>query len=229
MDVLPQNQIVVSGAREHNLKDVTLAMPRDSLVVITGLSGSGRVVVGFDTIYAEGQRRYVESLSAYAGSSLARWTSRTSIDRRLVAGDRSTGDDVLTAVDRRHGHRDYDYCAAVGAHRPSALPHLRQADRRAVDRADHRPRDGKGRARASWSRRSCAARGRDRKVIEELRAEGFPRAKVDGELQMLDEDIVLDKKFKHDISVVVDRLVMRGESASAWPTPSRRRSRWPTA
>ena len=204
----PSNAIVVSGAREHNLKDVSLTLPRDALVVITGLSGSGKSSLAFDTIYAEGQRRYVESLSAYARQFLGPdGQARRRLDRGPVAGDldRPEDDVAQPAVDGRHGHRDLRLPApAVGAHRPSALPHLRQADRRAVRRADHRPGHGArgghalhgagaGRARAQGRvrqgprgaarrgllagqgrRRAADARGRDR-ARQEVQARHLDR------------------------------------------------------
>src|ERR687884_21704 len=134
------DELVVHGAREHNLKDITVRLPRNALICITGLSGSGKSSLAFDTIYAEGQRRYVESLSAYARQFL-----------QMPAGTRFT---VNAPVVR---------------------------DRK----------------------------GEYRELLEDLRQEGFTRVKVDGEQRLLDEPIELDKKYKHTIEVVVDRLVMK--------------------
>ena len=157
-----QDQIVVSGAREHNLKDVTVAMPRDALVVITGLSGSGKSSLAFDTIYAEGQRRYVESLSAYARQFLGQMdkpdvdsieglSPAISIDQKTTSRNPRSTVGTVTEI--------YDYLRLLWARdRQAALLQLRAADRRPVGRADHRPDHGHARrARASWSwRRSCA-------------------------------------------------------------------------
>ena len=157
------SSIVVTGAREHNLKDITVELPRDALVVITGLSGSGKSSLAFDTIYAEGQRRYVESLSRLrAPVPRPDGQAGRRLDRGPVAGDLDRPEDHLAqpALDGRHGHRDLRLPApAVGAHRQAALLQLRPADRGAVGRADHRPGHGPARrARGSWcSRRSCAA------------------------------------------------------------------------
>src|SRR6185312_11182818 len=126
------NQIVVSGAREHNLKDISLSLPRDALVVITGLSGSGKSSLAFDTIYAEGQRRYVESLSAYARQFLGQ------MDKPDV--DSIEGLSPAISIDGRHGHRDLRLpAAALVPDRQAALLQLRGADLRPVGRADHRP------------------------------------------------------------------------------------------
>ena len=155
------NQIVVSGAREHNLKDISLALPRDALVVITGLSGSGKSSLAFDTIYAEGQRRYVESLSAYARQFLGPdGQARRRLDRGALAGDLDRPEDDLAQppLDGRHGHRDLRLPApAVGARRQAALPDLRAPDRGAVGRADHRPGDGARRGHALHGARAGRA------------------------------------------------------------------------
>ena len=175
-------ELVVHGAREHNLKDVTVRIPRSALVCITGLSGSGKSSLAFDTIYAEGQRRYVESLSAYARQFLQMMEKPDvdSIDGPSPAI--SIGDDVAQpALDGRHGDRDLRLPQApVRAHRAAALPDLRAADRRAVPRPDrragapprggdalHRERPGRpgpqgrvqGRARGAPSRRVHAREG----------------------------------------------------------------------
>ena len=138
------DQIVVSGAREHNLKDVDVALPRDALVVITGLSGSGKSSLAFDTIYAEGQRRYVESLSAYARQFLGQMekpdvdsieglSPAISIDQKTTSRNPRSTVGTVTEI--------YDYLRLLWARIGTpALPQLRRADRRAVGGADHRPR-----------------------------------------------------------------------------------------
>ena len=134
-------ELVVHGAREHNLKDVTVRIPRSALVCITGLSGSGKSSLAFDTIYAEGQRRYVESLSAYARQFLQMMEKPDvdSIDGLARDLDRPEDDVAQPALDGRHGDRDLRLPQApVRAHRAAALPDLRAADRRAVPRPDRR-------------------------------------------------------------------------------------------
>ncbi len=211
------NQIVVSGAREHNLKGVTVSLPRDSLVVITGLSGSGKSSLAFDTIYAEGQRRYVESLSAYARQFLGQMdkpdvdsieglSPAISIDQKTTSRNPRSTVGTVTEI--------YDYLRLLWAR--VGQPHCHicgkpiagQSAEQIIDQVMELPEGTRFMVMAPIVR---GRKGEYGKQLEELRAEGFARAKVDGELRSLEEGIVLDKKFKHDISVVVDRLVMRGE------------------
>jgi excinuclease ABC subunit A len=213
----PNNAIVVSGAREHNLRDVSLTLPRDALVVITGLSGSGKSSLAFDTIYAEGQRRYVESLSAYARQFLGQMdkpdvdsieglSPAISIDQKTTSRNpRSTVGTVTEIYDylrllwARIGH---PHCHICGK------PIAGQSAEQIIDQVMELEEGTRFMVLAPVVRGRKGEYGR---ALEELRAEGFQRAKVDGELRMLEDDIVLDKKYKHDISVVVDRLVMRGD------------------
>jgi excinuclease ABC subunit A len=213
----PNNAIVVSGAREHNLKDVSLTLPRDALVVITGLSGSGKSSLAFDTIYAEGQRRYVESLSAYARQFLGQMdkpdvdsieglSPAISIDQKTTSRNpRSTVGTVTEIYDylrllwARIGH---PHCHICGK------PIAGQSAEQIIDQVMELEEGTRFMVLAPVVR---GRKGEYGKVLEELRAEGFQRAKVNGELLLLEDEIVLDKKFKHDISVVVDRLVMRGD------------------
>jgi excinuclease ABC subunit A len=211
------NQLVVSGAREHNLKDITVAIPRGSLTVITGLSGSGKSSLAFDTIYAEGQRRYVESLSAYARQFLGQMdkpdvdsieglSPAISIDQKTTSRNpRSTVGTVTEIYDylrllwARIGH---PHCHICGR------PISGQSAEQIIDQVMELAEGTRFMVLAPIVR---GRKGEYGKQLEELRAEGFTRVKVDGELRRLDEQIVLDKKFKHDIAVVVDRLVMKGE------------------
>ncbi|MDQ3435301.1 MAG: excinuclease ABC subunit UvrA, partial [Actinomycetota bacterium] len=211
----PSDEIVVSGAREHNLRDLHLRLPRNALVVITGLSGSGKSSLAFDTIYAEGQRRYVESLSAYARQFLGQMdkpdvdsieglSPAISIDQKTTSRNpRSTVGTVTEIYDylrllwARIGHPHCYNCS-----RPIAA----QSAEQIVDQVMIHEDGVKFMVLAPVVR---GRKGEYGKLFEELRAEGFTRVKVDGELRRLEEDIDLDKKFKHDISVVVDRLVMR--------------------
>jgi excinuclease ABC subunit A len=209
------DQIVVSGAREHNLKDVTVAIPRDSLTVITGLSGSGKSSLAFDTIYAEGQRRYVESLSAYARQFLGQMdkpdvdsieglSPAISIDQKTTSRNpRSTVGTVTEIYDylrllwSRVGH---PHCHICGR------PITGQSAEQIIDQVMELEEGTRFMVMAPIVR---GRKGEYGKQFEELRAEGFGRVKVDGELRRLEDEIVLDKKFKHDIAVVVDRLVMK--------------------
>jgi excinuclease ABC subunit A len=211
------DQLVVSGAREHNLKDITVAIPRDALTVITGLSGSGKSSLAFDTIYAEGQRRYVESLSAYARQFLGQMdkpdvdsieglSPAISIDQKTTSRNpRSTVGTVTEIYDylrllwARIGH---PHCHICG--RPIAG----QSAEQIIDQVMELPDETRFMVLAPIVR---GRKGEYGKQLEELRAEGFTRVKVDGELRRLDEEIALDKKYKHDIAVVVDRLVMKTE------------------
>jgi len=213
----PSDQLVVSGAREHNLKDVTVAMPRNALVVITGLSGSGKSSLAFDTIYAEGQRRYVESLSAYARQFLGQMdkpdvdsieglSPAISIDQKTTSRNpRSTVGTVTEIYDylrllwARVGH---PHCPRCGR------PIEGQSAEQIIDQVMALPDRTRFMVLAPIVR---GRKGEYGKQLEELRAEGFSRVRVDGELRRLDEEIVLDKKYRHDIGVVVDRLVMRSE------------------
>jgi excinuclease ABC subunit A len=211
------DQLVVSGAREHNLKDITVAIPRGSLTVITGLSGSGKSSLAFDTIYAEGQRRYVESLSAYARQFLGQMdkpdvdsieglSPAISIDQKTTSRNpRSTVGTVTEIYDylrllwARIGH---PHCHICGR------PISGQSAEQIIDQVMELPDGTRFMVLAPIVR---GRKGEYGKQLVELRGEGFTRVKVDGELRRLDEEIVLDKKYKHDIAVVVDRLVMKGE------------------
>jgi excinuclease ABC subunit A len=209
------NQIVVSGAREHNLKDISLSLPRDALVVITGLSGSGKSSLAFDTIYAEGQRRYVESLSAYARQFLGQMdkpdvdsieglSPAISIDQKTTSRNPRSTVGTVTEI--------YDYLrllwSRVGKpHCPiCGRPIVGQSAEQIIDQAMELAEGTRFMVLAPVVR---GRKGEYGKLLEELRNEGFARVKIDDRVRMLEESIVLDKRYKHDISVVVDRLAMR--------------------
>jgi excinuclease ABC subunit A len=209
------NKIVVSGAREHNLKDISLELPRDALVVITGLSGSGKSSLAFDTIYAEGQRRYVESLSAYARQFLGQMdkpdvdsieglSPAISIDQKTTSRNPRSTVGTVTEI--------YDYLrllwARVGKpHCPiCGRPIVGQSAEQIIDQAMGLAEGTRFMVLAPVVR---GRKGEYGKLLEELRADGFARVKIDGRIRMLEESIVLDKRYKHDVSVVVDRLAMR--------------------
>jgi excinuclease ABC subunit A len=209
------DEIVVAGAREHNLKDIDITLPRNALVVITGLSGSGKSSLAFDTIYAEGQRRYVESLSAYARQFLGQMdkpdvdsieglSPAISIDQKTTSRNpRSTVGTVTEIYDylrllwARIGH---PHCFNCGE------PIAAQSAEQIVDQVMTFDEGTRFMVEAPVVR---GRKGEYGKLFDELRAEGFTRVKVDGTLRRLEESIVLDKRYKHDISIVVDRLVMR--------------------
>jgi excinuclease ABC subunit A len=209
------NQIVVSGAREHNLRDISLSLPREALVVITGLSGSGKSSLAFDTIYAEGQRRYVESLSAYARQFLGQMdkpdvdsieglSPAISIDQKTTSRNPRSTVGTVTEI--------YDYLrllwARVGKpHCPiCGRPIVGQSAEQIIDQVMELAEGTRFMVLAPVVR---GRKGEYGKLLDELRADGFARVKIDDRVRMLEESIVLDKRYKHDISVVVDRLVMR--------------------
>src|SRR3954452_5705393 len=213
----PKNAIVVSGAREHNLKDVSLTLPRDSLTVITGLSGSGKSSLAFDTIYAEGQRRYVESLSAYARQFLGQMdkpdvdsieglSPAISIDQKTTSRNPRSTVGTVTEI--------YDYLRLLWAR--IGQPHCHicgkpiagQSAEQIIDQVMELAEGTRFMVLAPVVR---GRKGEYGKLFADLRAEGFARVVVDGELVSLEDPPALDKKYKHDISVVVDRLVMRAE------------------
>ncbi len=214
---MTKEELVVHGAREHNLKDITVRLPRNSLVCITGLSGSGKSSLAFDTIYAEGQRRYVESLSAYARQflqmmekpdvdSIDGLSPAISIDQKTTSRNPRSTVGTVTEI--------YDYLrllyARVGRpHCPiCGRPIAGQSLDAIVDQVLRLPEGTKFTVNAPVVR---DRKGEFKDVLEELRADGFTRVKVDGEQRLLEETIELDKKFKHSIEVVVDRLVMKAD------------------
>ncbi|MCI0430371.1 MAG: excinuclease ABC subunit UvrA [Rhodospirillales bacterium] len=210
-------KIVVRGAREHNLKNIDVEMPRDRLVVITGLSGSGKSSLAFDTIYAEGQRRYVESLSAYARQflemmqkpdvdSIEGLSPSISIEQRTTSKNPRSTVGTVTEI--------YDYLrllfARVGVpYSPATgLPIESQTVSQMVDRILEMPEGARLYLLAPVVR---GRKGEYRKELQEFQKRGFQRVKVDGRLYEIDAVPGLNKKVKHDIEVVVDRLVLRPE------------------
>ena len=207
--------IEVRGAREHNLKSIDVDIPRDQLVVITGLSGSGKSSLAFDTIYAEGQRRYVESLSAYARQFLdmmekpdvdhiSGLSPAISIEQKTTSKNPRSTVGTVTEI--------YDYLrllfARVGTpYSPATgLPIEAQQVQDMVDRVMAMEEGTRGYLLAPIIR---DRKGEYRKEFQELAKQGFQRVKVDGEFYELDAPPTLDKKFRHDIDVVVDRIVVR--------------------
>jgi excinuclease ABC subunit A len=207
-----QQSITIRGAREHNLKDITVVLPRNKLICITGLSGSGKSSLAFDTLYAEGQRRYVESLSAYARQFLGQMekpdvdgidglSPAISIDQKTTSRNPRSTVGTVTEI--------YDYLRLLYARcgRPHCPVCRRaitgQSAEQIVEQILRLPEDTKFTVDAPIVR---GRKGEFKDVLERLRGEGFTRVKVDGETLLLEDEIVLDKKFNHDIAVVVDRL-----------------------
>ncbi|MGH7113067.1 MAG: excinuclease ABC subunit UvrA, partial [Stellaceae bacterium] len=205
--------IRIRGAREHNLKNVDVDLPRDSLVVMTGLSGSGKSSLAFDTIYAEGQRRYVESLSAYARQflelmqkpeveSIEGLSPAISIEQKTTSRNPRSTVATVTEI--------YDYMrllwARVGIpYSPATgLPIVSQTVSQMVDRVMAMPEGARLYLLAPIAR---GRKGEYRKELADLRKRGFQRVKIDGTMIDLDEARPLNKNLKHDIAVVVDRLV----------------------
>ena len=211
----PANVIRVVGAREHNLRDVTVEIPRDDLVVITGLSGSGKSSLAFDTLYAEGQRRYVESLSAYARQFLGQMdkpdvdhieglSPAISIDQKTTSRNpRST----VATVTEIYDHLRLLFARVGEPHCPiCGRPITGQSVDQIADQVLALPEGTRFMVLAPLVR---DRKGEHRDVLDHIRGEGFTRVAVDGTVHTIDEVPALDKKFAHTIEVVVDRLVMR--------------------
>ncbi|MDQ7026518.1 MAG: excinuclease ABC subunit UvrA [Anaerolineae bacterium] len=210
-----QDKIIVRGAREHNLKNIDVEIPRNKLVVITGLSGSGKSSLAFDTIFAEGQRRYVESLSAYARQFLGQMekpdvdqieglSPAVSIDQKGVSANPRSTVGTVTEI--------YDYLrllyARIGIpHCPTCGIELKQQSaQQIVDAVLAMPPDTRIQILAPIIQNK---KGNHTKVLEELPQSGFVRARVDGDVRLLEEGIELDRYVIHNIEAVVDRLVLR--------------------
>ena len=213
--VVAIDSIIIKGAREHNLKNVTLELPRDRLIVFTGLSGSGKSSLAFDTIYAEGQRRYVESLSAYARQFLGQMekpnvefieglSPAISIDQKTASRNPRSTVGTVTEI--------YDYLrlfwARVGIpHCPKCgRPVSRQTPQQIVDQILELAEQTRFEVLAPVVR---GRKGEYEQLLAELGREGFSRARIDGETRDLSEDIKLDRYYQHTIEVVVDRLVRK--------------------
>ena len=210
-----QNFIKIKGAREHNLKNIDVDIPRDKLVVITGLSGSGKSSLAFDTVYAEGQRRYVESLSAYArqfldlmkkpdADSIEGLSPAISIEQKTTSKNPRSTVGTVTEI--------YDYMrllwARIGVpYSPATgLPIEAQTVSQMVDAVTSMPEGSKLMILAPVIR---ARKGEYRKEIQEWQKKGFTRVKIDGDLYEIDSTPTLDKNKKHDIAVVVDRIIVK--------------------
>ncbi|HCJ91382.1 MAG TPA: hypothetical protein DHV71_05810 [Acidaminococcaceae bacterium] len=210
-----QDNMIIKGARQHNLKNINLEIPRNKLVVITGVSGSGKSSLAFDTIYAEGQRRYVESLSAYARQFLGKMdkpdvdyieglSPAISIDQKTAGRNPRSTVGTVTEI--------YDYLRLLFAR--AGEPHCpkcgrlieRQTPQQIVDQVLALPEETKFIIMAPLV---YGRKGEHKDILDNMRSAGYVRVLVDGAIRTLDEDIRLDKKKKHRISVVIDRMKVR--------------------
>ncbi len=210
--------IIIRGAREHNLKNIDLELPRDALVVVSGLSGSGKSSLAFDTIFAEGQRRYVESLSSYARQFLGR------LDKPDV--DSIEGLSPSIAIEQKTTHRNprstvgtvteiYDYLRLLFAR--VGIPHCPQCGREIQEQSVDQIVDslmvlGDGSRVVLLAPVVGARKGEHQKILDDAKRMGYVRVRVDGEIRGLEEEIALDRKKKHTIEIVVDRLVVAAEA-----------------
>src|SRR5262245_49086099 len=216
---MPLDKIEIRGARQHNLKNIDLVLPRDRLVVITGLSGSGKSSLAFDTVYAEGQRRYVESLSSYARQFLGQMdkpdveyisglSPAISIDQKGASHNPRSTVGTVTEI--------YDYLrllyARVGRpHCPKCFrPITQQTSEQIIDAVLEMPEGARIMVLAPLVQ---GRKGEYQAVFEDVRKAGFVRVRVDGEVRDLSEKIELEKNKKHSIDVVVDRLVVSRDPA----------------
>ena len=208
------DKIIVKGARENNLKNIDLEIPRDKLVVFTGLSGSGKSSLAFDTIFAEGQRRYVESLSSYARMFLGQMqkpdvdyieglSPAVSIDQKTTSHNPRSTVGTVTEI--------YDYLRLLFAR--VGVPHCpkcgREIERQTVDQICDKIMEKSGAKLQLLAPIVRGRKGEYRKELEQLKRAGYVRVRVDGSNYTLDEEIVLDKNVKHTISVVIDRIVVK--------------------
>jgi excinuclease ABC subunit A len=223
---MPQDRIIIRGARAHNLKNIDLTLPRDQLVVITGLSGSGKSSLAFDTLFAEGQRRYIESLSSYARQFLGQMdkpdvdhieglSPAISIDQKSTSHNpRSTVGTVTEIYDymrllyARIGH---PHCPNCG--RPVSAQTVQQIVDAVVDLPE-------GTRLMLLAPIVHGRKGEYRQTFDALRSQGYVRVRVDGQIRDLSDPIDLNKQKKHDIDVVVDRLIIRHGEDGPTPGPS---------
>lgn len=209
------DKIIIRGAREHNLKNINVELPRDEFIVMTGISGSGKSSLAIDTIYAEGQRRYVESLSAYARQFLGQMekpdvelieglSPAICIDQKSAPKNPRSTVGTITEI--------YDYLrllyARIGTpHCPNCGREIaQQSSQQIIEQISTLPLGTKFQILAPVVR---GRKGEYRELLERLRKEGFARVQIDGRIYGLDEDIRLDRDVRHNIDVVVDRLIMK--------------------
>ena len=224
---MPASDIVIKGAREHNLRSVDVPLPRNQLICLTGVSGSGKSSLAFDTLYAEGQRRYVESLSTLrpavpgADAQARRRPHQRPVSPSISISQKSSRQQ--SALDRRHDHRDLRLPPrALRPRRPGPLPAVRPADHGpdAASRSSPASRRCRpGRKFAVLAPLIRGQKGEYKDLFEDLLKQGFVRARVDGRVVQLTDDLSLDRQMRHNIEVVIDRLIagpdVRGRLAEA--------------
>src|SRR5512138_2591544 len=215
MEMNFQDKIIIKGAREHNLKNIDLEIPRNSFTVITGLSGSGKSSLAFDTIYAEGQRRYIESLSSYARQFLDQLekpdvdlieglSPAISIEQKTTGSNPRSTVGTVTEV--------YDYLRLLFS--SIGIPHCYNCGREIASQSLERildlvmvyPNDARINVLAPVVR---GRKGEFKKELQGWRQRGFTKARIDGQFRSLDEDIKLDRRRNHNIDIVVDRLIVK--------------------
>ena len=210
-----KDKLIIKGARQHNLKNIDLEIPRDKLVVLTGLSGSGKSSLAFDTIYAEGQRRYVESLSAYARQFLGQMdkpdvdyieglSPAISIDQKTTSRNPRSTVGTVTEI--------YDYLRLLYAR--AGRPHCPECGEPITQQTVQQMVDalmsqGDGARLTLLAPVVRGKKGEHQKLLDEIRKDGYVRVRVDGELRELSEEIKLDKNKKHTLEVVIDRVVVK--------------------
>ncbi len=215
---MAQNKIVIKGARENNLKNINIELPRDKFIVLTGLSGSGKSSLAFDTIYAEGQRRYVESLSSYARQFLGQMdkpdvdyieglSPAISIDQKTTSKNPRSTVGTITEI--------YDYLRLLYAR--VGHPHCpkcgKEISQQTIDQiTDKVLKFGEGTKIVVLAPVVRGKKGEHKKIFESARKSGYVRVRVDGNMYELDEDIILDKNKKHTIEIVIDRIIVRETS-----------------
>ncbi|HSH78895.1 MAG TPA: excinuclease ABC subunit UvrA, partial [Herpetosiphonaceae bacterium] len=222
---MAKDQIIIKGAREHNLRNIDVTIPRDKLVVLTGVSGSGKSSLAFDTLFAEGQRRYVESLSSYARQFLGQ------LEKPQV--DFIGGLSPAIAIEQKSASKNprstvgtvteiYDYLRVLFAR--VGVPHCHQCGKEIGSQTAEQMVD-RVRQLAPGTRFMVLApvvssrKGEYKDIFAEAKAEGFSRVRVDGEIRDLHDEIKLNKKVKHSIELVVDRLVMPQAAGSVSHQP----------
>src|SRR2546425_12619810 len=211
------DSIFVKGAREHNLKGITLDIPKKKLVVFTGVSGSGKSSLAFDTLYAEGQRRYVESLSAYARQFLGQMekpkydtlkglSPTISIEQKAASNNPRSTVGTVTEV---HAYLRVLFASIGVQHCHNCGRKVgKQSAQQIVEEILKMPAGSKLQLLAPLVTNQ---KGEHKDILPEAQKRGFPRARVDGKLRSIEERVVLDKKSKHDLELVIDRLVLKGD------------------
>ncbi|HOM42243.1 MAG TPA: excinuclease ABC subunit UvrA, partial [Bacillota bacterium] len=212
---MAKDKIIIKGAREHNLKNIDVEIPRDKFVVITGLSGSGKSSLAFDTIYAEGQRRYVESLSAYARQFLGQMekpdldyieglSPAISIDQKTTNRNPRSTVGTVTEI--------YDYLRLLYARIGTPHCHVcgKEISQQTVDQmVDYINSLEPGTRIQLLAPVIQGKKGEHQKLLEEIKKSGYVRARIDGEIADLNEEIKLEKNKKHTIEVIVDRIIVK--------------------